>query len=133
MKKKSKPEKIVPTLTGAVTKTYLGITRCYTSTLPEEEKKVGAKGQVVISKMRNALKISPGSKVSVSLEDNRVVVQKKSLDPASVFERIAKSGKGPAGKISPHMYEEELEERHHGPLKRLPRFPLTKPSGQLES
>lgn len=87
--------------------------------LLEEEKKVGPKGQVVIPKMfRSALKIGPGSKVIVSLENDRVVVHKRSLDAAGAFERIAKSGKNPAGKISLHMYEEELEERYRGLLRR---------------
>jgi AbrB family looped-hinge helix DNA binding protein len=77
----------------------------------EEEMKVGPKGQVVIPRIfRNALKISPGCKVTVRLESDRVVVQKRTLDAAAEFERIAKGGRS-ISKVSPHMYEEELEKR----------------------
>ncbi|HXQ91913.1 MAG TPA: AbrB/MazE/SpoVT family DNA-binding domain-containing protein [Nitrososphaerales archaeon] len=78
----------------------------------EEEMKVGPKGQVVIPRVfRSALKIHPGSKVIVRLENDRVVVEKKAiLNAATEFERIAKSGKS-VHRISPHMYEEEFENR----------------------
>lgn len=80
-------------------------------TLIEEEMKVGPKGQVVIPQIfRNALKISPGSKVIVRLENDRVVVEKRTFDAVAEFERIAKSGKS-VGRISPHSYEEELKQR----------------------
>jgi AbrB family looped-hinge helix DNA binding protein len=85
--------------------------------LVEEEMKVGPKGQVVIPRLfRSALKISPGSKVVVRLENDRVVVEKKKvLDAALEFEKIAKRGHS-VRKIDPHAYEEELEERHRDVL-----------------
>ena len=78
----------------------------------EEEMKVGPKGQVVIPRIfRSALKISPGSKVVVRLENNRVILEKKKiLDAAAEFERIAKSGRS-VNRIFPHLYEEEFENR----------------------
>jgi AbrB family looped-hinge helix DNA binding protein len=78
----------------------------------EEEMKVGPKGQVVIPRVfRKALKITPGSKVVFKLEnERRIILEKSSFDAAAAFERIAKSGKS-VSHISPHMYEEELEER----------------------
>ena len=78
----------------------------------EEEMKVGPKGQVVIpSVFRSALKINPGSKVVVRLENDRVVLEKRvKLDAAAEFERIAKSGRS-VNRVSPHMYEEEFEKR----------------------
>jgi AbrB family looped-hinge helix DNA binding protein len=78
----------------------------------EEEMKVGPKGQVVIPRMfRNALKINPGSKVVLRLENEKMVLEKKpKLDAAAEFERIAKSGRS-VSKIAPHMYEEEFERR----------------------
>jgi AbrB family looped-hinge helix DNA binding protein len=78
----------------------------------EEEMKVGPKGQVVIPKIfRNALKINPGTKVMVRLENDHVVVEKRAFDAAAEFERIAKLGKS-IDRISAHMYEEELEKRY---------------------
>lgn len=73
--------------------------------------KVGPKGQVVIPRIfLNALNISPGSRVIVRLENDRVVVEKRTFDAAAEFERIAKGGKS-IGRVSPHMYEEEFEKR----------------------
>jgi len=72
---------------------------------------VGPKGQVVIpSAMRKALKIQPGSKVVFKLEDNRAIVKKQETDSVSVFERVARAGKT-VRNISPHEYENELQER----------------------
>ncbi|MDH2902131.1 MAG: AbrB/MazE/SpoVT family DNA-binding domain-containing protein [archaeon] len=77
----------------------------------EEEMKVGPRGQVVIPRIfRNALKISPGSKVILRLENDRVVVEKRTFDAAAEFERIAKGGRS-IGRVPPHMYEAELEKR----------------------
>jgi AbrB family looped-hinge helix DNA binding protein len=78
----------------------------------EEEMKVGPKGQVVIpSVFRSVLKISPGSKVVVRLEDDRVVVEKKKIpDVALEFEKMAKRGRS-TRRIDPHAYEKELQER----------------------
>ncbi|MDA4130266.1 MAG: AbrB/MazE/SpoVT family DNA-binding domain-containing protein [Thaumarchaeota archaeon] len=80
--------------------------------LVEEEMKVGPKGQVVIPRVfRSALKISPGTKVIVRLENERVVLEKKKMpNAADEFERIAKRGRS-VSKLSPHLYEEELEKR----------------------
>jgi AbrB family looped-hinge helix DNA binding protein len=78
----------------------------------EQEMKVGPKGQVVIpSVFRNALKISPGSKVVVRLIDNRVVLEKKkAVDVALEFEKMSKRGRS-VRKIDPHAYEEEMQLR----------------------
>ena len=44
--------------------------------LIEEEMKVGPKGQVVIPRaMRKALKIEPGSKVTFTLEDDKLILK----------------------------------------------------------
>ena len=77
-----------------------------------EERKVGPKGQFVIPRaMRKALKIEPGTKIVVSLEDNKIVVEKPFVDAVAVFRRIAKSGKSVSEFDSDANYEEELEER----------------------
>ena len=82
----------------------------------EEEMKVGPKGQIVIpSAMRKALKIEPGSKVLLRLDDDQVIVKKPAFDAVAVFQRVAKSGKSIA-KINTHSYEEELEERNQRAL-----------------
>ncbi len=73
--------------------------------------KVGPKGQVVIPRaMRKALKISPGSKVKFTLDDERLILEKPSADPVATFARLSKQISYNK-KISPHRYEEELEER----------------------
>jgi len=92
---------------------YFGITSGSHSLVVEEEMKVGPKGQVVIPRVfRNALKISPGSKVVLRLENDTVILKKgKRIDAAAAeFERIAKIGKS-ISRISPHSVEEELESR----------------------
>jgi len=77
----------------------------------QEEMKVGPKGQVVIPKaMRKALKIGPGSKVVMSLTDDKVIIEKPPVSAVSVFEGIAKEGPSMA-LIEPHLYEDELERR----------------------
>ena len=80
--------------------------------LIREEMKVGPKGQVVIPQaIRKALKIEPGMKVQITLEDNKAVLEKPAFDAVAVFKRVAKSGKS-VSYIDPHAaYEEELEER----------------------
>jgi AbrB family looped-hinge helix DNA binding protein len=78
----------------------------------EEEMKVGPKGQVVIPRtMRKVLKIEPGSKVLFTLEDDRLILKKPSFDAVAVFRRIAEQIRSNE-KISPHEYEEELEQRN---------------------
>ena len=85
----------------------------------EEEMKVGPKGQVVIPRaMRKALKIEPGTKVLVRLEDNHVIVKKTDFDALAVLRRVAHSGKS-VDKIDPHAYEEELDERYKRALSGL--------------
>ena len=71
--------------------------------------KVGPKGQVVIPRaIRKALKIEPGSKVQITLQDDKAILEKPAFDAVAVFERIAKSGKS-VSYVDPHAYEEELE------------------------
>lgn len=78
----------------------------------EEEMTVGPKGQVVIPRaVRKALKILPGSKVVIRLEDDHLTVEKRKVDTVSIFESIARSGKSLKG-IPPHSYEEELSGRN---------------------
>ena len=80
--------------------------------LIREEMKVGPKGQVVIpSAIRKALKIEPGSKVTVTLEDGKAILEKPTFDAVAVFEKAAKIIHNNK-KIDPHEYEEELEERY---------------------
>jgi AbrB family looped-hinge helix DNA binding protein len=84
--------------------------------LIEEEMKIGPKGQVVIPRaMRKALKIEPGSKVLLRLDDDQVILKKPVFDAVAVFQRVAKSGKS-VTKINPHSIEEELEERNQRAL-----------------
>ncbi len=60
----------------------------------KKKRKVGPKGQFVIPRsMRKALKIEPGTKIVVSLKDDKIVVKKPAFDSVAVFRRIAKSGK----------------------------------------
>ena len=74
--------------------------------------KVGPKGQVVIPRtMRKALKIEPGSKVLFTLEDNKLTLKKPCFDGVAVFKKIAEQINSNE-KISPHEYEEELEQRN---------------------
>jgi AbrB family looped-hinge helix DNA binding protein len=85
----------------------------------QKEVKVGKNGQVVIPKaMRTALKIEPGSKVTFTLENNKVTI-KPFFDAVAVFQRIAKETNYNK-EIDPHeAYEEELEERHKRTLSKL--------------
>jgi AbrB family looped-hinge helix DNA binding protein len=84
----------------------------------EEEMKVGPKGQVVIPRaMRKALKIEPGTKVLVRLEDNQVTVKKPAFDALAVFRRVARSGES-IDEINPHAYQDELDERFKRALSR---------------
>ena len=73
--------------------------------------RVGPKGQVVIPKeIRDEKKIYPGDEVFIELSDEGILIEKPKKDVIADFERIAKSVKYNK-KISPHAYEEELEER----------------------
>ena len=74
--------------------------------------RVGPKGQVVIPKvLRDAFKIGPGTEVTFSVEEERIVMRATRTDAADVFERIAKSGK-PIRKFPPHgAYKEGLRRR----------------------
>ena len=78
----------------------------------QKEVKVGKNGQIVIPKgMRRALKIEQGSKVVLTLEDNKIIV-KPFFDAVAVFTRIAQETKYNK-EIDPHgAYDEEMEERH---------------------
>jgi AbrB family looped-hinge helix DNA binding protein len=77
----------------------------------QAEMKVGPKGQVVIPKaMRRALKISPGVRVTITMMDERVVIQRSQISAVSVFEAIARDGSS-IPFTEPHLYEEELERR----------------------
>ncbi|NLF89686.1 AbrB/MazE/SpoVT family DNA-binding domain-containing protein [Candidatus Bathyarchaeota archaeon] len=84
-----------------------------------EVMKVGPKGQVVIPRaIRKALKIEPGMKVTITLEDNKAVLEKPAFDAVAVFERAAKSINY-NGPIDPHAaYDEELEERSRRAISR---------------
>ena len=78
----------------------------------EEERKIGPKGQIVIPRaIRKAMKMEPGTKVVVGMEEDKVVVKKPFFDAVAVFRRIAKSGKSISKIDSDANYEEELEER----------------------
>lgn len=74
--------------------------------------RVGPKGQVVIPKvLRDALKIGPGSEVTFSVEDEKVVLRASRGDAVDVFERIARSGKS-IERLPPHgAYEREMRRR----------------------
>jgi AbrB family looped-hinge helix DNA binding protein len=86
--------------------------------LIREEMKVGPKGQVVIPQaIRKALKIEPGSKVTVTLEDDKAIIEKPDFDAVAVFEENAKKIHYNK-KIDPHEYEEELEERYKRAISR---------------
>jgi AbrB family looped-hinge helix DNA binding protein len=87
--------------------------------LIREEMKVGPKGQVVIPRaIRKALKIGPGSKVQITLEDDKAILEKPAFDAVSVFRRIANEIHDNK-KIDPHAaYDEELEERTKRALSR---------------
>jgi AbrB family looped-hinge helix DNA binding protein len=80
----------------------------------EEERKIGPKGQIVLpSAMRKALKMDPGSKIIVRLEEGQLIVKKPVFDAVGVLQKIARSGKS-ISKIDTHAaYEEELKERAH--------------------
>ena len=74
--------------------------------------KVGPKGQVVIPRtMPKALKIEPGSKVLITLQDDKLTLQKPCFDGVAAFKRIAEQINSNE-KINPHEYEEELEQRN---------------------
>jgi AbrB family looped-hinge helix DNA binding protein len=86
--------------------------------LIREEMKVGPKGQVVIPRaIRKALKIEPGSKVQITLADDKAILEKPAFDAVAVFKRVAEEihYNGP---IDPHAYEEELDERFKRALSR---------------
>ena len=57
--------------------------------------------------IRKALKIEPGSKVTVTLEDDKAIIEKPAFDAVAVFEKIAKEIHYNK-RIDPHEYEEEL-------------------------
>jgi len=61
--------------------------------------------------MREALKISPGSKVLFKLDDGKLILEKTSLDAVTVFRKIAKRIEYNR-RIDPHQYEEELKTRN---------------------
>ncbi|MBI4452999.1 AbrB/MazE/SpoVT family DNA-binding domain-containing protein [Candidatus Woesearchaeota archaeon] len=80
--------------------------------------KVGPKGQVVIPKeIRERENIMPDDELFIELSDRGILIEKPKMDIVADFKRIAESGK-PVGKIDPHLYEEELEERWKKSLRR---------------
>lgn len=79
--------------------------------MDQEEMKVGPKGQIVIpNSMRRALKLTPGSKVLVTLENGKVVIEKPASSSVDIFEKISLAGPS-ITILDPHQYEEEIEER----------------------
>ena len=73
--------------------------------------KVGPKGQVVIpKKMRDEKKILPGDDVLMELSEEGILIEKPKRDVIAEMKKIANSIEY-RGKIDPHAYEEELEER----------------------
>lgn len=74
---------------------------------------VGPKGQVVIPAIfRKSLKIFPRDEVIFLLEGEKLIIKKPHGHVASIFEKIAKSGKKFSGKIdSDKDYDKMLEER----------------------
>ena len=74
---------------------------------------VGPKGQVVIPAVfRKNLKIFPKDDVIFALEGEKLVIRKPHGHTASIFERIAKSGKRFSRKLdSDKDYDEMLKER----------------------
>ena len=73
--------------------------------------KVGPKGQVVIPRaLRKALKITPGTKVVLRLEGDRVVLRKPEVDAVAILEGLAKKGSS-VKVVAPHLYEDELAGR----------------------
>ena len=79
--------------------------------MDREEMKVGPKGQIVIpNAMRRALKITPGSKVYITQENGKVIIEKPALSSVDTFEKISLAGSS-IKEIDPHQYEEEIEER----------------------
>src|SRR6266498_3781045 len=71
--------------------------------------RVGPKGQVVIPKvLRDAFKIGPGTEVTFSVEEEKIVMRATRRDTADVLDRIAKSGRT-IRRFPPHAaYEREL-------------------------
>ncbi len=78
----------------------------------EEERRIGPKGQVVIPQaIRKVLKMQPGSNVLISLEDNKVILKKPSLDAVAIFRKAAAEIHYNK-EIDPHeAYEKSLRER----------------------
>ncbi len=74
---------------------------------------VGPKGQVVIPAVfRKSLKIFPKDDLIFLLEGEKLIIKKPHGHAASIFEKIAKSGKKFSGKIdSDRDYDEMLGER----------------------
>ena len=74
---------------------------------------VGPKGQVVIPAVfRKSLKIFPKDDVFFTLEGEKLVIKKPHGHTASIFEKIAKSGKRFSGKVdSDSDYDEIHKER----------------------
>lgn len=70
---------------------------------------MSSRGQVTIPKaMREALKMKPGSAVTLRIEGDKLVVEP--FDAVAVFRRIAREGPS-IDEVDPHAYEEEIEER----------------------
>ena len=81
--------------------------------------KVGPKGQVVIPKeIRDEEKIMPGDEIFIELSGKGILIEKPKRDVVAEMEKIANSI-GYKGKIDPHAYEEELEERWRKASRRI--------------
>jgi AbrB family looped-hinge helix DNA binding protein len=73
---------------------------------------VGTSGEVMIPKsLRNAIRLAPGSEVTLSSEGDRIVIRAVRNDVPGTFERIARSGPS-VRTFPPHeAYESELRSR----------------------
>jgi AbrB family looped-hinge helix DNA binding protein len=77
----------------------------------EKEVKVGKNGQIVIPKaMRQALKIQPGSTLTLKIEQGKIII-KPFFDAVAVFKRVTQAI-ACNEEIDPHeAYDEEMKER----------------------
>ncbi len=78
----------------------------------EVRAQVGVRGEVVIPKsLRNAMRLAPGSDVTLSSEGDRIVLRAVRNDVLGTLEKIARSGPS-VRKFPPHeAYESEIRSR----------------------